>query len=260
MRDAVKGKNLKASLQALSLDTRARELAGVSGGTKAKVTLHLRGNRHGGNSSAEGTDERAAMRRAMRRLWNSKMPVMHCNNCAFSQQCPQFKAGYECAFNRFFTAHEIKDEHDLIFYAKELAREGVTRAQKMILAENLSGGAPGLETTEALSIAFTQLMQLHDRMTETAEVEIESENGTIIGQLFAGLDSLRDSTDAAISNPVEIPATASDALLIEDGGLKDLPPDPTRAPRKNFDKELVRAFAASSSSHKPTSEDLPLPT
>lgn len=258
MRDAVKGGNLKASLQALSQETRARELAGLSsGGTKAKVTLHLRGSRQG--KSTEGTDEKAVMRRAMRRLWNSKMPVMHCNNCAFSQQCPQFKAGYECSFNRFFTAHEIKDEADLMFYAKELAREGVTRAQKMILAETLSGGAPGLETTEALSIAFTQLMQLHDRMTDTAQVEIESADGTIIGQLFAGLDSLQNSTDAAISNPVEIPATASDALLIEDNGLKELPPDPSRAPRKNFDKELVRAFAASSSDRTPTTEELPRP-
>lgn len=258
MRDSAKGHSLKASLTALSQETRARELAGVSSGTKAKVTLHLRGNRQG--QSTETGDERTAVRRAMRRLWNSKMPVMHCNNCAFSQQCPQFKAGYECSFNRFFMAHEIKDEHDLIFYAKELAREGVTRAQKMILAETLSGGAPGLETTEALSIAFTQLMQLHDRVTDTAEVELESADGTIIGNLFSGLASLTRATDAAIENPVEMPATASEALLLEDAGASEAARDPSQAPKKMFDRELVRAFAASNSpDKKPISETLTLP-
>lgn len=240
-------------MQQLSFDQRAKEL-----GTTTKIKLNIKGNRRGMHAAGD-TDE-ARRRQAMRKLWNAKMPVMHCNNCAFSQQCPQYKAGYECAFNRFFDAHAIQNEQDLIFYAKQLCEQGVKRSQKMLLAEALSGGAPSLETTEALSIAFAQLMQLHDRVTESAEVEIESSDSTIIGKLFGGLDGLMSETDNAIANPIHIPSTNAEALLI-DNGATEVPSDATQAPRKQYDPDLLRSYVSGSSTTrtgKPLAEELPV--
>lgn len=251
--DSAKTHKLAASMQQLSFDQRAKEL-----GANTKIKLNLRGNRRGMHLQGDG--ERMKQLRAMRRLWNAKMPVMHCNNCAFSQQCPQFKAGYECAFNRFFDAHAIQNEDDLIFYAKQLCEQSMKRSQKMLLAETLSGGAPSLETSEAISIAFAQLMQLYDRVSDSAEVEIESSDSTIIGRLFGGLDGLMSETVRAVSDPITVPSSNAEALL-EDTGVTDVPLDATQTPRKAYDPELVRAIAASSLGQtfsKPVSEELPV--
>lgn len=254
--DVAKTHALSSSLQALSHETRAKEI-----GAPTKIKVNVKGNQRGVH--ALGESEKMKRLRAMRRLWNAKMPVMHCNSCAFSQQCPQFKAGYECAFNRFFDAHTIQNEDDLIFYAKEMCTQGVKRAQKMLLFETMSGGAPSLETSEALSIAFAQLMQLHDRVTSTTEIEMESSEGTIIGKLFGGLEGLLSATNIAVDDPIEVPSSSAESTLIEDKGVSDMPLDPSHTPRKLFDPGLARSFAAAGlglpENSVPQAEEMPLP-
>lgn len=261
-KDVKKGVALKTSLVQLSADQRQKELRQLDdSGPKVKVRFNVKGNQRGMHLAGDSDEMRK--RRALRRLWNTRMPVLHCSNCQFSQQCPAFKAGYECAFNRFFNAHSIESEDDLIYYAKELATQGVKRAQRMLVAETLSGGSPSLETTEALSHVFGQLMQLHDRVTNNAEVEIEGDgSSSLISKLFGGLTGIMDSTRSAVSNPIHIPGTSAEALLEDTGASEVIPLGSDSPPRKFADPDLVRAYVGGGSSitqaGKPMVDERPL--
>ena len=85
----------------------------------------------------------------------------------------------------------------------------------MLIMERLSGAKPDIDTSEALSHVFSQLMQLHERLTQAddATLEIESQDGTIIGRLFGGLDRLLGQTKDAYTNPVSSPQATKEAEL-----------------------------------------------
>lgn len=140
-----------------------------------------------------------------RRLWHAKLPVLACNGCQFAAQCPQFRAGYECAFSSFSKDISIKTEEDVLAYARELASLSLKRAVQVMIGEQLSGSAPTLEQTEALANIFSQLMALYDRMSTRAEVTVDDAGGTIIGKLFGGAGGLLEATEQTLSTPIELP-------------------------------------------------------
>ena len=202
---------VSVSTEKAALSSERREIKA----TTAKLKVNIRGNRTGMHlHDNPPSSEDMRKRRAMRRLWNKQMPSLHCSGCQFSSQCPQFRAGYQCAFQPFIDSHSIESEQDLIFYAKELLGENIQRAQLSILIERLSGAKPDLDTSEALSHLFAQLMQLHTKLTEPdASLEIETSDRTIIGRLFGGLDSLLGTTRDQISKPLETPMLAAEINL-----------------------------------------------
>lgn len=140
-----------------------------------------------------------------RRLWHQKLPVLACNGCQFASQCPQFRAGYECAFAPLNREIKIQSEEDVLAYARELASLSLKRAQQMMIGEQLSGAMPSPEHTEAMTNIFNQLMALYDRMATRAEITVENEDGSIIGRLFGGADGLLASTEQTLAIPLEVP-------------------------------------------------------
>jgi hypothetical protein len=194
---------------------------------KTKVTLKLNasGNLRGMHNALNPPESDYMKKiRAMRRFYNKQMPVLQCSGCAFGSSCPQFKAGYECAFLPFFNSHRIDTATDLVQAMKELCGVSMRRAHVMTLMETLSGGMPGSETTEALTLAFDQMHKLNQTVTQNGEMQatIESEDQGIIGRLFGGLGKLVDATRNAQNNPIDampvpVVESTSEALpLLED--------------------------------------------
>ncbi len=181
----------------------------LSAASNTKVTLKLNasGNLRGMHNAENPPDSEHMRRiRGMRRFYNKQMPQLQCSACAFSSSCPQFKAGYVCAFLPFLNSHKVESTRDLVDYMKELCGSSMRRAHLMTLMETLSGAPPSLETSEALGIAFEQLNKLHQTMTASgvSEVSIESNDGGIIGKLFGSLNTLVESTKHANQNPIDV--------------------------------------------------------
>ncbi len=168
-----------------------------------KLAVNVTGNLRGMNNSDDS--EHMKRVRAMRRFYNRQMPVLQCANCAFASSCPQFKAGYECAFLPFLNSHKIDSEGDLIAYMKELLGANIRRAHLNTIMETLGGGVPSLETSEALNLCFMQLAKLHELTSSQVSVsaELDSE-GTIIGRLFGNLGSLIEDTKQSVATPIEV--------------------------------------------------------
>lgn len=167
--------------------------------------------------SPEDLSEDMKKRRAMRRFYNKQMPVPQCNGCAFAAQCPQFKAGYECAFLPFLNSHKVESVDDLIIYMREMIGAGVRRTHWALTAETLSGGTPSFETTEQMAMLFNQLKELYQIATkQDTEIEIEGD-ASIIGQLFGGLGQLVEDTKLAHAKPINVkPVIRETAPLLMD--------------------------------------------
>lgn len=248
--DVAKGVKLKNALTVHSQKTRQNEIEKDrrDSGTTVRLKLNRAGDLRGMTNA--GDSEKMKALRAMRKLWNAKMPLMQCSSCQFAQQCPMFRPGYECAYNRFFDSHVIESPEDLIFYAKELCTQGVKRAQKMLLAETLSGGTPSLETSEALSHVFAQVMQLHERVTSGDEVEIISDDSSLLAKLFGGLNGIMDATRHQMANPIEVPSFVEEAKLLSQSTVPE---------ESGPEAELMRDLAVRTQAEKPAPVEEKLP-
>jgi hypothetical protein len=196
-----------------------------SNGKEKSLVLNSSGNKRGLHMRKEEPEEaskRMKKIRAMRRFYNKQMPVLQCNGCAYSAQCPQYRAGYECAFLPMLNAHKIDSIPDLIHYMRELVGANMRRTHLGLTMETMSGGKPSLENSEALQMAFMQLKELHQIATKhDAEVEIETDDSSIIGQIFGDLKNLiqdtREANDEPINvAPVEKQLASADVLALTD--------------------------------------------
>lgn len=211
--DGNRKSRLNKTLTLISEKKRRQELA-TSGNaplatpnTKITVKMNTSGNFRGLNPASRRSPEEMQKIRAMRKFYSKQMPVPQCNSCAYSSNCPSFRAGYECAFLPFLEAHQIDSMEDIMRYMEELLGASMRRTHQTMIMETLSGGSPSLETSEAIALAFGQLKDLHalKERTENAEVTLETDDKSIIGQLFGNMGSLMDSTSAALKNPIDVP-------------------------------------------------------
>lgn len=174
---------------------------------KTSVTLNVSGNLRGmHNHHNPPESEQMKKIRAMRRFYNRQMPALACNSCAFSNNCPQYKAGYECAFLPYLNAHKVETEKDLLEYMKELVGSNMRRSHLATLQETLAGGKISFETSEALNLAFMQLSNLHKMMNEANQgnISITSDDQSVITRVFGSLELLQGATREAHAKPIDV--------------------------------------------------------
>lgn len=184
----------------------ARPLRQAVKRVKVTMAVNAKGNRRGMNN-VENPPSSEHMRkiRAMRKIYNKQMPELQCSGCAFSAQCPQYRAGYKCAFTAFFNSHQIDSPEDLMVSMKELLAANMRRVHQASMMETLTGTMPSAEVSEAYNMLFMQLKSLYDKMAPSAEIEMTSEDGTIIGRLFGDLGNLVQTTHEDASNVLKAP-------------------------------------------------------
>ena len=49
-----------------------------------------------------------------KKLYSNKYPKMACDTCVNAQLCPEYKAGYVCAYNKMFERYDTRDMADVI--------------------------------------------------------------------------------------------------------------------------------------------------
>jgi hypothetical protein len=174
------------------------------------------------NAENPPDSERMRKIRAMRKIYNKQMPTLACNSCAYASSCPQFKAGYECAFNPFLNSHKVETPEDLMNYMQDLVAANFRRAQQATIMETLSGGAPSLELTESLAMLFNMTRDLHDKMSEEGtSVTVETEDDSIIRRLFGSSENLLGETRKALKEPIEVSAVVERVMEVGEGVTGD---------------------------------------
>jgi hypothetical protein len=259
--DAVRSNKLSRSFDALSNSKRRQELAKAGNEpvkrpfkltikktvrpalvlTEGDSEVNVSGNKRG--MHLKGSSEKMRALRAMRRIYrNKQLPVLQCSSCAYAQQCPSFKAGYECAYLPFLNSHNIDSEADTIFYLREMITAKIRRDQLGTIMETMSGAAPSLELSESMQMTIESLFKLHERMQETSESEISVEGDkSIIGHLFGNVENLLSDTKSAqleYNETVPVPSAKKEIGDVIDIEVETIP---NVRPQK-VNQELMNEF------------------
>jgi phage regulator Rha-like protein len=93
-------------------------------------------------------------------MYSKKYPKLACDMCFNAQKCPEYKAGYVCAYNEMFERYNTRDMADIIQAMQGLAEYQLVRVQRAMLTETVNGGMIDANTTAMMNQAMGMMEQL----------------------------------------------------------------------------------------------------
>lgn len=106
-----------------------------------------------------------------KKLYSKKYPKLACDTCFNAQKCPEYKAGYACAYNKMFDRFNTRDMGDIIQAMQGIVDFSLTRLQRGMLTETLEGGLPDPNVTGMMNQTMGYLAQLQ-KMYEFGSQEV----------------------------------------------------------------------------------------
>lgn len=106
-----------------------------------------------------------------KKLYSEKYPKMACDMCVNAQRCPEYKAGYVCAYNKMFNRYNTRDMGDVIQAMQGIVDLSMQRLQRSMMTEILSGGTPDPNVTQMMNQSMGLLSQLQ-KMYEYGNQEV----------------------------------------------------------------------------------------
>lgn len=77
--------------------------------------------------------------RKPKKVYSKKYPKFACDTCYAAQKCPEYKAGYVCAYQKMFNRFDTRDMADIIQALQGMVEHNMTRMQRAMVMEVLNG-------------------------------------------------------------------------------------------------------------------------
>lgn len=160
-----------------------------------------------------------------KKLFSEKYPKLACDMCVNAQRCPEYKAGYVCAYNKMFSRYNTRDMADVIQAMQGIVDLSMQRLQRSMMTEVLNGGLPDPNVSQMMNQSMQLLTQLQ-RMYESGSQEVirqtkilradgtqemttqvsNPQSGGILAQIFGnmGASSLPDEDEILAEEPKEV--------------------------------------------------------
>ena len=106
-----------------------------------------------------------------KKLYSNKYPKMSCDACINAQRCPEYKAGYVCAYNKMFERYNTRDMVDVIQAMQGIVDFSLVRLQRGMMTETMNGGIPDPAVSNMMNQTMGLLTQLQ-RMYECGSQEV----------------------------------------------------------------------------------------
>lgn len=106
-----------------------------------------------------------------KQLNSKKFPKLACDTCFNAQKCPQYKAGYVCAYSKMFQRYDTRDMGDVIQAMQGIASYSMERLQRAMMTEILEGGLPDPNVSQLMNQS-TQLLGNLQKMYEFGGQEV----------------------------------------------------------------------------------------
>lgn len=106
-----------------------------------------------------------------KKMYSNKYPKLACDTCVNAQTCPEYKAGYVCAYNKMFERYNTRDMGDVIQAMQGIADYSLVRLQRAMLNETMNGGIPDPAVSNLMSQAMGLMTQMQ-RMYESGSQEV----------------------------------------------------------------------------------------
>lgn len=109
-------------------------------------------------------------------IYSEKYPKLVCNTCYASQNCPEFKEGYVCAFNKMFKRFDCRNTNDILEAMQGMVNMNMERMQRVAIFEMLDGGMPDgnltamIDQNMRLMMNMKQVMQQQEVIRQTRVV------------------------------------------------------------------------------------------
>lgn len=96
-----------------------------------------------------------------KKLYSAKYPKMACDTCVMAQKCPEYKAGYVCAYSKMFERFDTRDMGDIIQAMQGIVDFSLLRLQRGMMFEMMGGGLPDGNVTAMMNQSMGLLNQLN---------------------------------------------------------------------------------------------------
>lgn len=77
--------------------------------------------------------------RKPKKVYSNKYPKFACDTCYAAAKCPEYKAGYVCAYQKMFNRFDTRDMADIIQALQGMVEHNMTRMQRAMVMEVLNG-------------------------------------------------------------------------------------------------------------------------
>lgn len=106
-----------------------------------------------------------------KKMYSKKFPKLACDTCYAAQKCPEYKAGYACAYNKIFDKFDTRDMGDIIQAMQGIVDFSLGRLQRNMMFEMLNGGLPDPNVSAMMDQSMRYLAQLKS-MYENGNTEV----------------------------------------------------------------------------------------
>lgn len=148
--------------------------------------------------------------RKPKKVYSKKYPKFACDTCYAAQKCPEYKAGYVCAYQKMFNRFDTRDMSDIIQSLQGMVEHNMTRMQRAMVMEVINGTIDPQVTAfiDQNMRLMTMLKQMYDNgsaevLKQTRVVRADGsreettqitnpQSGGILEKLFGGMSSSKN--------------------------------------------------------------------
>lgn len=148
--------------------------------------------------------------RKPKNIYSEVMPKLACDTCYKAGDCPEYKAGFVCAFNRVFKKFDTRNIDDVFDAMFSMANVNLERTQRAIMFETMDGGMVTPEVSALIDQNMRLLQQINnlgqaktlvsqkrvireDGTEETVtSVNVNPNRGGILSQIFGAPSTSKD--------------------------------------------------------------------
>ena len=175
-----------------------------------------------------------------KKVYSEKYPKYVCDTCYASSKCPEYKAGYVCAYQKLFKRFSTRNTDDIVQAMQGMVEHNLARMQRAMVVETMEGGVPdpavssmiqqnmnllnamnNLYAQSGKNIAqYTKTVKADGSVEETAQVNSKG-GSSILDKLFSSMNKGKEEPkdenikDAGGDEPEEPPKRVRSRVYAE---------------------------------------------
>lgn len=154
-------------------------------------------------------------------IYSSKYPKLNCDTCYKSGDCPEYKAGFVCAFDKMFKRFDTRNSEDVVEAMSSIVNHNLERLQRAMLFETMDGGMATPEVTGLID-QNAKLLEKLQQLQQTRAQTILQQRRTIMSD---GTETIENSMslnpqEGGILSKIFGAPSKSDDLDTEDARIK----------------------------------------
>lgn len=154
-------------------------------------------------------------------IYSSKYPKLNCDTCYKSGDCPEYKAGFVCAFDKMFKRFDTRNSEDVVEAMSSIVNHNLERLQRAMLFETMDGGMATPEVTGLID-QNAKLLEKLQQLQQTRAQTILQQRRTIMSD---GTETIENSMslnpqEGGILSKIFGAPSKSDDLDTEDVRIK----------------------------------------